>query len=83
MLTEKENTTACFADRGLCETKTQTFFNIVGDNMVYVTVTMQKLPKEIHISKDKQRYKSVREFLEFTAETMDYLDIGQPFSSQS
>ena len=62
MLTEKENTTACFADRGLCETKTQTFFNIVGDNMVYVTV---------------------REFLEFTAETMDYLDIGQPFSSQS
>lgn len=83
MTTEKESTTGCLADRELCETKTQTFYNMVGDNMVYVTVTVQKLPKEVHTGKNKNRYKTVREFLEFTAETMDYLDIGQLFSSQS
>ena len=51
--------------------------------MVYLTVAVQKLPKEVHADKNQKRYKTVKDFLKFTAEAMDYLDIGQLYSSQS
>ena len=82
-LTEKENTVHYPVDVELCQSKSQTFYNIVGDNMVYLTVAVQKLPKEVHIDKNQKRYKTVKDFLKFTAEAMDYLDIGQLHSSQS
>lgn len=65
------------ADVEMCESKTQTFYNVVGDNIVYVTITVQKLPSKVMGKTSEKGFQTVKDFVSHTTEILDYLDIGQ------
>ncbi len=62
-----------------CRAKTQTFFSNIGNSMVYVSVTMQELPKKIS-PPNCGNHKSVGEFLKFLAEFIDQRPIAESFN---
>lgn len=72
-----KDTFLCRAVTEICQAKTQTFYNVIEDNMVYVTITVQKLPEKVQGKAKGDGRKSVREYVAFLAESLDYVDIGQ------
>lgn len=63
-----------------CRAKTQTFFTNIENCMVYVSVTIQELPKKISPPNCGNR-KSVGEILNFLANWIDERPIADLFRS--
>ncbi len=63
-----------------CLAKTQTFFTNVENSMVYVSVSIQELPKKVRPS-NCGNHKSVGDFMKFLANWIDERPIADLFRS--